>query len=148
MNNIDVCLSPELLHQYELRGKIAVVVDILRATSCMVSGLAAGVAAIKPLAELEVCRGLKQEGYFIAGERNGSKVEGFDIGNSPFEYMEPHLKGRKVAVTTTNGTLAISRSAEADQIIIGAFLNLGAVASYIQQQQRTWWWFALHGKAK
>ncbi len=136
MNNIDVCLSPELLHQYNLQGKIAVVVDILRATSCMVSGLAAGVSAIKPLADLEACKCLKEDGYFIAGERNGSKVEGFDMGNSPFEYMEPQLRGQKVAVTTTNGTLAIDKSGAADQIIIGAFLNLGAVARYLRQQQK------------
>ncbi|MEQ8417520.1 MAG: 2-phosphosulfolactate phosphatase [Imperialibacter sp.] len=136
MRNIDVCLSPELIHQYELKGKIVVVVDILRATSCMVSGLATGVAAIKPLADVDICKGLKQEGYYTAGERNGSKVEGFDMGNSPFEYMEPHLKGQKVAVTTTNGTLAIEKSKTADQIIIGAFLNLTAVAKYIQQQDK------------
>lgn len=133
MNNIDVCLSPELIHQYDLKGKIAVVVDILRATSCMVSGLATGVATIKPLADVEVCRSLKADGYFIAGERNGSKVEGFDMGNSPFEYMEAHLKGQKVAVTTTNGTLAIEKSKLADEVIIGAFLNLSAVAAYIQK---------------
>lgn len=133
MNNIDVCLSPELIHQYDLKGKIAVVVDILRATSCMVSGLATGVATIKPLADVEVCRSLKANGYFIAGERNGSKVEGFDMGNSPFEYMEARLKGQKVAVTTTNGTLAIEKSKLADEVIIGAFLNLSAVAAYIQK---------------
>jgi 2-phosphosulfolactate phosphatase len=136
MRNIDVCLSPELIHQYELKGKIVVVVDILRATSCMVSGLATGVAAIKPLADVDICKGLKQKGYYTAGERNGSKVEGFDMGNSPFEYMEPHLKGQKVAVTTTNGTLAIEKSTAADQIIIGAFLNLTAVAKYIQQHDK------------
>jgi len=136
MRYIDVCLSPELLPQYNLKGKIAVVVDILRATSCMVSGLASGVAAIRPLADLEECRALKQQGYFIAGERNGSKVEGFDIGNSPFEYMEAHLKGQKVAVTTTNGTQAIKLSASADQIAIGSFLNLTAVAHYIQQADK------------
>ncbi len=132
MRNIDVCLSPELIHQYPLKGKIVVVVDILRATSCMVSGLATGVASIKPLADVTTCKLLKNEGYFTAGERNGSKVDGFDMGNSPFEYMEPKLKGQKVAVTTTNGTLAIEKSRDAEQIIIGAFLNLSAVANYIK----------------
>lgn len=136
MRNIDICLSPELVHQYALEGKIVVVVDILRATSCMVSGLATGVLAIRPLADVEACRQLKKEGYFIAGERNGSKVEGFDIGNSPFEYMESRFVGQKIAVTTTNGTLAIEKSKAADQILIGAFLNLSALASYIRQQDK------------
>ena len=136
MNYIDVCLSPDLLHQYELEGKIAVVVDILRATSCMVSGLAEGVTSIRPVADLETCRLLKADGYFIAGERNGSRVEGFDIGNSPFEYMEERLKGQKVAVTTTNGTLAIEKSKAADEVIIGSFLNLTAIAGYISKMQK------------
>lgn len=125
-----------MIHQYELKGKIVVVVDILRATSCMVSGLATGVAAIKPLADVEACKGLKQAGYYTAGERNGSKVEGFDMGNSPFEYMEAHLLGQKVAVTTTNGTLAIEKSKAADEIIIGAFLNLTAVSEHIKNADK------------
>jgi 2-phosphosulfolactate phosphatase len=134
MRTVDVCLTPDLLHQYELAGKNVVVVDILRATSCMVTGMAVGVAAIKPVASLEECADLKKQGYTTAAERNGAKAEGFDMGNSPFEYMQPKLKGNKVAVTTTNGTLAISKSVDADEIIIGAFLNLTAVANYLLER--------------
>ena len=52
-----------------------------------------------------------------------SKAEGFDMGNSPFEYMDEKVKGGKVAVTTTNGTLAISKSLKAKEILIGAFFE-------------------------
>lgn len=131
MRKLDVCLSPELIHLYDLHGKIVVVVDILRATSCMTTGIAEGVASIRPVATLEECSALKEQGYFTAAERGGQKVAGFDIGNSPFSYMEDQFKGAKIAVTTTNGTLSITKSKSADQIIIGSFLNLTAVAQYI-----------------
>ncbi len=131
MNNIDICLTPELIHQYELEGKIVVVVDILRATSCMVTGMANGVKEIMPVSTLEECKAMKSLGYFTAAERNGAKADGFDMGNSPFEYMDEQLKGEKVAVTTTNGTLAIHKSLMADEVLIGAFLNLQAVADYL-----------------
>jgi 2-phosphosulfolactate phosphatase len=131
MKYIDICLSPDLIHLYELEGKITVVVDILRATSCIVSGIASGVKEIRPFASLEDCRMMKAQGYYIAGERGGQKVEDFDIGNSPFSYMEDYLKEEKVAVTTTNGTQAIDKSLGSDEVIIGSFLNLSAIASYL-----------------
>ncbi|MDH5604709.1 MAG: 2-phosphosulfolactate phosphatase, partial [Cyclobacteriaceae bacterium] len=75
---VDVCLSPELLHLHQLQHKTAVIVDILRATSCITTGLAYGVKSVTPYEDLEECRQMKQKGYIIAGERNGKKVEGFD----------------------------------------------------------------------
>ena len=136
MKQIDVCLSPELIHLYDLSGKIVVVVDILRATSCMTTGIASGVASIRPVATLEECSDLKQEGYFTAAERGGQKVATFDISNSPFSYMEARFKGEKIAVTTTNGTLSITKSKSADQVIIGSFLNLSAVARHLEEEDK------------
>ncbi len=134
MKKIEVCLSPELIHQHSLGGKIVVVVDIFRATSCIVSGLAHGVAAIKPVATVDETFELGNQGYIMAGERGGEKVEGFDMGNSPFEYMDDELIGRKVVISTTNGTQAIAKSEDADQILIGAFLNLSVTADYLKNQ--------------
>lgn len=131
MKNIEVCLSPELIHLFELEDKTVVVVDILRATSCMTTAFAHNIKSMKPVASLEECKALKQEGYYIAAERGGQKVEGFDIGNSPFSYMEPILQGQKVAVTTTNGTLAITKSVTANNVLIGSFLNISAVAKEV-----------------
>lgn len=84
MKTIDVCLSPELIHLYDVRDKTVVVVDILRATSCMVTAFAHGVESITPVAEADVCENMKLKGYVISGERNGQKIPGFDKGNSPF----------------------------------------------------------------
>lgn len=133
MRTIEVCLTPELIHQHDLKGKVVVVVDIFRATSCIVTGLANGVPAIKPVAEVEECKALGEQGYLMAGERDGQKVAGFDMGNSPFEYLEDTVKGKKVAISTTNGSKAIIKSQEADQILIGAFLNLDSLSEYILQ---------------
>ncbi len=134
MKNIDVCLSPELIHLYDIKDKSVVIVDILRATSCMTSGIANGVKSITPFANLEECKAMKNQGYIIAGERNGKKVDGFDLGNSPFDYKQEFLTDQKIAVTTTNGTVAIEKSKSAALIIIGSFLNKNAVCNFLQQQ--------------
>lgn len=131
VKTIDVCLSPELMHLYSVGDKSVVVVDILRATSSMVTAFAHGIEGIYPVAKLEDCRAMKSKGYLIAGERDGEKVSDFDLGNSPFEYKAENLKGQQIAFTTTNGTQAIAKSIGAKEIIIGAFLNLSAVADHL-----------------
>ena len=131
--SIDVCLSPDLMHLYHVQDQTIVVVDILRATSCMTTAFAHEIHSITPFAQLPECLALKSEGYLTAGERDGKKVEGFDLGNSPFEYMNPELKGKMIAFTTTNGTQAIAKSIGAREIIIGSFLNLSAVVNYLRE---------------
>ena len=132
MRTIDVCLSPDMMHLYPVIDHAVVVVDILRATSCMTTAFAHGIEAIAPFAKLEDCLAMKAKGFYTAGERDGKKVDGFDLGNSPFEYQEPKLKGAKIAFTTTNGTQAIAKSLGASEIIIGSFLNLSAVANHLK----------------
>jgi len=136
MNQLEVCFSPELIHLHELEGKIVVVVDIFRATSTMVAALANGIEEIETFADLETCRTMKQKGYLIAGERNGQTVEGFDLGNSPVALLDNSFSGQKLAMTTTNGTLAISKSEGASEILIGAFPNLSSTVKYIQAQEK------------
>lgn len=135
---LEICLTPDVVSFIDLTGKIAVVVDIFRATSCMVSGLANGVTHVVPVATITDAlhyKSLKNENYITAGERNGEKVEGFDIGNSPFEHMAQ--VGKKIAMTTTNGTQAIEAvKTTAEQVIIGAFLNLKAITNYLKSQNK------------
>ena len=134
MKSIEVCFSPELIHLHEVSGKLVVVVDIFRATSTMVAALANGITEILPFADLESCRTMQDQGYLIAGERNGLTAPGFELGNSPIAFLDGNYAGKKLAMTTTNGTLAIEKSKGAAQILIGAFPNLQATASYIQSQ--------------
>jgi 2-phosphosulfolactate phosphatase len=135
---IEVCLSPELLHLHDLQGKIVVVTDIFRATSCIVTALANGVDHIVPVAKLEECLALRNQGYDLAGERNGEMVEGFDLGNSPYHYLDAKYSGRKIAMTTTNGTVALTMAAHsAKQVIVGSFLNIKTVANYLRNRQES-----------
>ncbi len=134
MNSIEVCFTPELIHLHEVKGKLVVVVDIFRATSTMVAALAHGVTEILPFADLESCRAMQGQGYLIAGERDGLTAPGFELGNSPVAFLEGNYAGKKLAMTTTNGTLALDKSKGASEILIGAFPNLKATASYIQSR--------------
>ena len=134
MNSIEVCFTPELIHLHEVKGKLVVVVDIFRATSTMVAALAHGVTEILPFADLESCRAMQAQGYLIAGERDGLTAPGFELGNSPVAFLEGNYAGKKLAMTTTNGTLALDKSKGATEILIGAFPNLKATASYIQSR--------------
>lgn len=136
MRKVEICFSPELIHLHSLQGKIVVVVDIFRATSTMVAALANGISEIRTFADLEDCRAMKEQGFLIAGERNGLTAPGFEMGNSPVAYLNGDYEGRKLAMTTTNGTLAISKSSEADEILIGAFPNLGATIEYLQKKDQ------------
>lgn len=135
MKSIDVCFTPELLHLYQIENSIVVVVDVFRATSCMTTAFAFGIESIIPVATVDECKVLQAKGYLAAAERDGKTPEGFDLDNSPFSYMQPHLQGQTVAVTTTNGTLAITKSKSAVKVMIGSFLNLGAMADYLKTQQ-------------
>lgn len=135
MKTVDVCLSPDLIHLHDVSDKIVVVTDILRATSCMTAGIANGVNSIIPFSDKEECMLMAAKGYLTAGERNGKKIDGFDLGNSPFDYMQDFVKGQDVAVTTTNGTVAIEKSKGAVEVVIGSFLNLTAVADYLKSEK-------------
>ena len=139
MPNVDICFSPELLPLVDLRGQVAVIVDILRASSTIVTALGEGISHVFPVVSLEECTALGQEqGCLTAAERDGRPAVGFDLGNSPFGFLEPGqpLRGRALAISTTNGTTALRRSLAAEAVVVGAFLNLAAVVDFIRQQQR------------
>ncbi|MFC4874754.1 2-phosphosulfolactate phosphatase [Negadavirga shengliensis] len=136
MRKIETCLSPDLIHLHDLKNKIVVVVDIFRASSTMVTALANGVESIIPIEDLETCRRQKKRDFLIAGERNGQKAEGFDLGNSPLAYLDGRHKQKKVAMTTTNGTRAIAYAKDnAAEVLVGAFLNLEATAEYLKAKE-------------
>jgi 2-phosphosulfolactate phosphatase len=134
MKQIEVCLSPELINLYPLDNSIVVVVDIFRATSCMVTAFAHGVKSIIPVAKVEQCEEYRAKGYLAAAERDAHKVPGFDLDNSPFSYMSENIFDQTIAMTTTNGTMAITKSKGAVKVLVGAFLNLNAVAEYLKNQ--------------
>ena len=136
---LDICFSPELLPLYDLRGQIAVIVDILRASSTIVTALGEGVTHVFPVASLEECTAYgQQHGSLTAAERDGLSAPGFDLGNSPFGFLDATcpVRGRSLTISTTNGTAALRRSLAAAEIVVGSFLNLAAVAEFARRQQR------------
>jgi 2-phosphosulfolactate phosphatase len=135
LNQVEVCFSPTLFPQFAREGTIVVVVDIFRATSAMVTAFHHGAKAIIPVSTIKEAKAFKAKGFLAGGERNGEVVDGFAFGNSPFSYMSEEIRGREIALTTTNGTRAINIAAkQADSIVIGSFLNLGALAEWVVPQ--------------
>ena len=134
---LEVCYSPDLFPVYFTKKDcVVVVIDIFRATSAICTAFEEGINQIIPVATIEEARAYQAKGYVAAAERHGEIVEGFDIGNSPFSYMNPQLKGKDVVLSTTNGTQAIEKAKGAKRIIIGSFLNLTAVCKYLENENR------------
>ena len=134
--SIQVCFTPVLFPLYESSESIVVVIDVLRATSAMVTAFDNGVKSIIPVSTVEGALTYKEKGYLAAAERDGIIVDGFELGNSPFGYMQEKVKGREVVITTTNGTKAINVAKNAHKVIIGSFLNLKAVADYLIKENK------------
>jgi len=117
----------------DLSGKIAVVIDILRATTTIVTAFANGAKQIFPVKMVDEVFELAQAypDALKAGERGGAKVPGFDFGNSPREYQANAVKNKSIIFTTTNGTQALVNAESADKVLVAAFLNLQSVADYL-----------------
>lgn len=136
MNRIEVCFSPGEYHLYEQDFDLVVVLDVLRATSAICTAMEYGVGQIIPVATLEEARSFKEQGHIVAAERGGQIVEGFDMGNSPYSYMDPDLKGKTVVLTTTNGTKAINMAKDKSTVVVGALNNLDALCAWLIDQER------------
>lgn len=130
---LEVCLSPALLHLYDTTNTVVVIIDIFRATSTMTAALHNGAKCIIPVASVAECISLGEQipGSITAGERDGKVAEGLQHGNSPLEYPAEFIKDKTLVLTTTNGTRLLHMVKDADEIIIGSFLNLTAVCNYL-----------------
>ncbi len=135
-----VHLLPSLIPEGALRGGVAVVIDVLRATTTMVHALAAGCDAIIPCGEIEEARRIAESmppgSAILAGERRGLPIEGFDLGNSPGDCTPDNCSGKTMVMTTTNGTRAILASLEADRILVSAFVNRKATVEALKVDGR------------
>jgi 2-phosphosulfolactate phosphatase len=131
---IEVCLSPQLLEHFNCEESIVVVIDVLRATSSICVAFENGAERIIPVSSVTESMTFKQLGFLVGAERNGEMIEGFDMGNSPFSYMGDHIMGSSIALTTTNGTMAINAAKNAHRVVIGSFLNLDALCEWLKEQ--------------
>ena len=123
---VDVAFTPE----GSAAAQVGIVVDVLRATSTIAQALASGFRRVLCCAEIEDARALREEipDSLVGGERKAIKIEGFDVGASPREFLEPSAE--TLILSTTNGTRAILEAAEhCEQVLLGSLLNLRAVAN-------------------
>ena len=111
-------------------GAVAVVIDLLRASTTIVAALASGARSVRPVVDVDGARAMAGPASLLGGERGGLPPEGFDLGNSPVEYTGARVGGREIVFTTTNGTRAIETAHDAGTILIGALMNLTSTAEY------------------
>jgi 2-phosphosulfolactate phosphatase len=134
--NIEVCHTPQAYSLFHKENAIVVVIDVFRATSAIVTAFYNGVSKMVPVATVDEAREYQRNGYMAAAERDGEVIEGFELGNSPFGYMNNKVKGKTIAISTTNGTQAIEASRKASKILIGSFLNLDILCEYLVAQKK------------
>ena len=138
--DVQVHLLPTLAPPGRLAGGVAVVIDVLRATTTIIHALAAGCSSVRPCAEVEEARALagtmRAGRVLLGGERGGAPLPGFDLGNSPREYTTKLCRKATLVLTTTNGTSALLRAAEADRALVAGFVNFSAVCEQLRQDAR------------
>jgi len=118
--------------------KTAVVIDVLRASSTIVTSLSNGAQEIIPELSIAAANDKAQEltSSVIAGERDGVKVDGFDLGNSPIAHQRDIVENKKVILTTTNGTKCFRRLEDASEVIVASLLNLKEVIKYLKTKEQ------------
>ena len=122
-----------------LAGATAVVIDVVRATSCIVEAIANGARAVHPAVSVEEAAALRAtlngqgDRALLCGERGGIRIDGFDLGNSPAEFTAAAVGGRRLVMTTTNGTRAFAAARHADRVLVASFFNQSAVAEAVRE---------------
>lgn len=133
---LGVHFLPQFVAEHELAGSAVVVVDLLRASTTICQALASGAREIVPFVEVglaaQAVADYGRDEVLLGGERGGARIEGFDLGNSPVEYTPEVVFNRTILFTTTNGTRALDHARRADQVVIGAMVNLSAVVAFLE----------------
>lgn len=116
------------------------VIDVLRASTTIVTALAAGCKEIRVCSEVDEARslasGMPAGKCLLAGERGGTTLPGFDLGNSPAEFTSKSCQNLTIVLTTTNGTRALVRAAEAERTVVAGFVNYSTVCEQLRLDAR------------
>ena len=123
----------------DLTGSTAVVIDVLRATSSMVEALVNGAQGVYPAPSTEgaikLASSLGRDDTILCGEARGQMIEGFDLGNSPREFSAERVAGKRLVMSTTNGTGAFFLAGDAVRVLACSFMNLSAVAAAAMESE-------------
>ncbi len=141
IRDVKVHLLPVLFEPEDVRGGIAVIIDVLRASTTITHALANGASCVVPCGEVDEALQLAQArpagSVLLGGEREGLLIDGFHLDNNPFAYGSDVVRGNTIIFTTSNGTRALLRAAQADRVLIGSFVNLQAVVNVLLADQRS-----------
>ncbi|WP_312561170.1 2-phosphosulfolactate phosphatase [Anaerospora sp.] len=137
--HLDVRLLPNDGRETDLSDTVCIVMDVFRATTSIITAIGNGCAMLIPVASVdEAYRAAGQiEGPLFAGERQSIKIDGFNFGNSPFEFAAEQVQGKTIIMTTTNGTIAIKSTENAYLTLLGSFINASAVCRAAQEQNKS-----------
>ncbi|MCA8993416.1 MAG: 2-phosphosulfolactate phosphatase [Planctomycetaceae bacterium] len=137
--NLSVHLLPSLMSAPVPAGNVAVLVDILRASTTITHAFAHGVKEVLPCQTVEAALTRAEslpERPLLGGERKAVLIPGFDLDNSPFSYTRERVSGKTAVFTTTNGTRVLNQCREAAEVLVGAFVNREAVADRLRSESR------------
>ncbi len=133
--DINVLFAPQGLELQKPKGQTVAVVDVLRASTSIAYAYANGAARIIPMVGIEAATALAmklgEEDVLLCGEREGKRIDGFHLGNSPREYTEERVSGKTLLLTTTNGTKAITLCDAAKEVLVAGLVNVTAVVDYL-----------------
>ena len=132
----EVFLTYSNVSEEDVRNRTVVVIDVLRACSTIVTALDRGARAVLPVADMaeagKIASNLDPDVYRLGGERDGQKIDGYDLGNSPLEYTAEVVEDRDVILNTSNGTQALSRATTAKHLVAACFLNADRVVDFVR----------------
>jgi 2-phosphosulfolactate phosphatase len=138
LKTLDVFYSLHSFQEDELRDKTVVIIDVLRASSTIVTAFMNGAKAIIPVGDMgeasKIAQNVDSDNYLLCGEKDGEKIEGYDLGNSPLEYTKEIVENKTLIFNTTNGTKAIKKSLGSSKTYIASFLNVGSIVEELENQ--------------
>jgi len=133
---IHVVPFAKAIAETEIKDKTVIIIDVLRATSVMITALSNGAREIIPALTIEESNKLankfNNKNVLLCGEREAKKIDGFDLGNSPLEFTPGKVGKKTLILTTSNGTKALNACQNAKEVLLASFLNVEAVAEKVK----------------
>lgn len=137
---IDLFLSPSEIQTNKIKHRLAVIIDVLRASTSMITALSNGCQGIISVADIEQAKREAQkfpsESVLLGGERNEMLISGFDLSNSPFEYSSDRVKGKRIIFTSSNGSKLFNYVQNAQKTVVAGFVNVTRVSQFIIENNR------------
>lgn len=127
---IEVVPTVEEIRFDQISNHVVIVIDVLRASSTIVTALGSGFLSVVPVETIGQANSLRAADCILAGERHCRKIPDFDCNNSPTEIAARSKTGTQLILTTTNGTRAIQKAERAHSLLIGCFLNATACITH------------------